>query len=199
MIEVNQGQIDRIGALLHNVKNGPERVLKDALNRGLSSVRTHSVRQISKTYNITQKDLKAESTIYLRKVTGNDLAGEIAFSGMRIPLYKFNVTPKVPEGNRPVSASVLKSNAPTPFSDAFVARMSNGHIGVFERTGMQGIASRLVDNGESKHTESIRELFGPATAQMASNTVVTSKAEQMAMQVIDRRIEHTIDRILNGH
>jgi len=198
MIEITDRQIDRVNLILGGMGNGSESVLKNAINRGLSSVRVQSVRSITKMYDITQKDIKADSTIYLRKAAGRDLAGHVSFSGMRIPLYKFNVTPREPSARR-VKASVLKSSSPTSFTDAFIARMKNGHTGVFERTRKQGIEARVAIHGESKHTEKIRELFGPATAQMARNAVVLEHVEKEAQHVIDIRIEHEMDRILKGY
>mgnify|MGYP003171504434 FL=1 len=63
--------------------------------------------------------------------------------------------------------------------------MKSGHTGMFERDG----AGRLP----------ITEFMGPSAAQMAANSVVVEQVEEKAQEVINKRIEHEITRILNGY
>ena len=45
----------------------------------------------------------------------------------------------------------------------------------------------------------ISEFMGPSTAQMAGNSIVLADVEEKAQEVINKRVEHEITRILNGY
>lgn len=185
MVGITSEQIERVESILSGVQRGPEKVFFNVINRALDTVRTAAGRQIREVYAIKQKDLRAESNIKLKKASQTDLAGEIAFAGCKIPLYRFNVTPKQPAQGVRVKAAVLKSSAQTEFEHAFIARMQSGHIGMFERA-------------TAKHLP-IDEFTGPSVAHMAGNSVVLEQVEKEAQETIDKRIDHEMDRILSGY
>ena len=106
-------------------------------------------------------------------------------SQVQIPLYRFNVSPTLPVQRATVSAAVLNESGRTPFAHAFIAKMKSGHTGMFERDG----TSRLP----------ITEFMGPSAAQMAGNSVVVEQVEEKAQEVVNKRLEHEITRILNGY
>ena len=128
------------------------------------------------------------------------MIGSILFSGVKIPLYKFKVTPQAIGTRETVKGSLEKGHM-TEFAHAFVALMDSGHIGVFERKGVQGIKSRLQKaNGKgNKHTEKVGEIMGLSAAQMIGNSDVIERVESEAQETISARIDHEIDRILNGY
>ena len=119
-----------------------------------------------------------------QKVDGG-VVGMVSFAGYKIPLYRFNVSPTLPVQRATVSAAVLAESGRTPFAHAFIAKMKSGHTGMFERDG----TGRLP----------ITEFMGPSAAQMAANSVVVEQVEEKAQEVINKRIEHEITRILNGY
>ena len=59
--------------------------------------------------------------------------------------------------------------------------------------------SRLEVYKKSKYTEKISELMGLSAVQMISNLNVMDKIEADAQETVNARIEHEIDRILNGY
>ena len=44
----------------------------------------------------------------------------------------------------------------------------------------------------------IKQLYGPSVPRMAENAVVLKTVEDRVNEVINNRMEHEIDRILNG-
>ena len=70
-------------------------------------------------------------------------------------------------------------------SEMCIRDRKSGHTGMFERDG----TGRLP----------ITEFMGPSAAQMAANSVVVEQVEEKAQEVINKRIEHEITRILNGY
>jgi hypothetical protein len=186
MIEITNEQMERVNLILNGVPNGAKKAFYNAINRGLQTVRTQSGKSVNKTYRILQKDFKSETNITEKKASQSSLIGEIAFAGTRIPLIKFQVSPKEPQ-KQTVSVAVLRETGGERLKHAFVAKMQSGHVGVFERATPN--TRRLP----------IEELYGPSPAGMLNNIEVQQEIEKAAQETIDKRIEHEITRILNGY
>lgn len=186
MINVTAEQLDRINAILSEIPGGAEKALTGVIKRATSTVRSETTRQISNVYAITQKDIRAETNIHMyTRTSGGNVVGEITFSGYKIPLYRFNATPKDVIRGATVKAAQFRSEQPKVFEHAFIARMKTGHTGIFER--------------ETSKRFPITEHMGSATAQMARNSVVLEEVEAKTTAVIEKRIEHEITRILNAY
>lgn len=205
MIEITNEQIERVNLILGGIKDAPNKAFYNIINRGLTTVRGQSSRKIRGVYNITHSNLRTETNIYLRKASSSNLSGDITFSGHKIPLARFNITPSAPGKKGMVRASVLKGSGQTTLKHAFIAKMKSGHIGVFERIPGQHMGSR--GDKRNKHTEKIGansmrqtdQFYGPATAQMAGNTIVLNEIETVAQETINKRVEQEISRILSGY
>jgi hypothetical protein len=156
------------------------------------------VKAIPKVYAISAADLRASGSIKSRRrAVSGGVIGEVSFAGANIPLARFHVAPKRPtplESDR-ISAGVLKGTN-TPFSNAFVAIMESGHVGVFARDPGSYMKSR---GGKTKHSESISEFYAPSVAAMAANAGITEETAKTAIDVFNQRMEHEIDRILAGY
>lgn len=201
MIEIREETIERVEKILAGVSKGAERALANAMNRGLSRIKAEAAKEVKQVYTVQQKAIKENSTIKIRKASTGSLVGYVDFNSYRIPLYKFSVTPKSPGTERQVYATVKRGEGGT-FEDAFIARTGK-HTGVFERTGVQGIKSRLANLKEgskgNKHTEKIQEKMGLSMAQMVRNDVVMENLEKEAQEVVEKRVEQEIYRLLNGY
>lgn len=186
MIQITAEQIERVNLILSNVPKGAEKAISSVIKRATSTVRSEALKGITGVYAISSQNVRAETTIKVRtqKADGG-VVGTVSFAGYKIPLYRFNVSPTLPVQHATVSAAVLADSGRTPFAEAFIAKMKSGHTGMFERDG----TSRLP----------ITEFMGPSTDQMAGNSIVLEQVEEKAQEVINKRIEHEITRILNGY
>lgn len=100
-------------------------------------------------------------------------------------VIKYNVTPqKATYGKTPVKAAVKRSESQVELAKSFTAQMPNGHIGIYER--------------KSDSSYPIKQLYGPSVPRMAENAVVLKTVEDRVNEVINNRMEHELDRILNG-
>lgn len=199
MIEITAEAVERVEAILAGVPNGAERALSNAINRGISRVKTGAIRRVKEIYTVQSGAFNEATRIRVNKARTGNLVGFVSFAGYKIPLYKFKVTPTAPGVKKQVRAAVMKGGM-TPYEDAFIAQMGSGHIGVFERTGAQGIASRLARAKKpNKHTETIKEIPGLAAAQMVGNAKVIETLEEEAQQLVNQRLEHEINRLLSGY
>lgn len=183
MIEITSETIERVEALLSGIPRGAERALSNAINRGLSKVKTGATKRVRQVYTVQSSALTSAANTKINKASANNLAGFVSFAGYKIPLYKFKVTPKASGTGRQVKASVMKGGG-TAFENAWIADM-NSRTGVFER--------------ETARRFPAEEIMGLSAAQMVGNERVISEVEGEAQAVINERIEHEIDRILNGY
>lgn len=186
MIAITNEQIERVSLILGSIPNGAEKALSSVVRRANTTVRAETVRGIIGTYAISAQNVRAETTINMRtqKVNGG-IVGTVSFAGHKLPLYRFNITPTMPAQRATVKAAVLRESTRSPFEHAFIAKMKNGHTGMFER--------------DTAARTPISEFMGPSTAQMAGNSVVLEQVEQVAQETINKRIEPEINRLLNGY
>lgn len=184
MIEISEETIDRVTKILAGVPKGVERALSNAINRGLSHSRTQAFQEVRQVYAVKQGDLSRATVTREQKASTGSLAGYISFSGVKLPLYKFNVSPKVPKKSRHVKAGLLKGSW-TAFEHAFIAQMNSGHIGIFER--------------ETTKRFPIDQIMGLSGAQMVGNTEIEEKMSKEARSKFEERLDHEIDRLLNGY
>ena len=183
MIEVSAQAIERVERILAGVPKGAERALSNAINRGLSRVKTGTKKQVKEVYTVQSSAFTAAANTQISKASTNNLAGVITFSGCKIPLFKFQVTPKAPGVGRKVKVAVKKGGG-TPFEEAFIANMRH-RTGVFER--------------ETSKRFPVDELMGLSAAQMIGNEIVVQDLQKEAQEVINERLEHEIECILNGY
>lgn len=184
MIEISAEQVERVEQILSGIPKGTERAMSNAINRGLSRTKTTARKRIKQVYAVKDGDISAASNITINKASTGNLAGFVSFNGYKIPLYKFSVKPKAPGTRQTVFAMVKRGEGGT-LEDAFTAVMKSGHIGIFER--------------EEKTRLPIEEKMGLAPAQMVGNRQVMEGLEEEVQQVVNERLEHEIDRLLNGY
>lgn len=202
-VEVSEETTNRLHAILAGIENAEEKVLKPALARGLSAGKTAFSKQIRETYHVSPSVLSSYSKVGYKNVSvsGNGIIGSIEYSGGVIPLFKFNVAPKKPTyGKKAVKASAMRSGGQVVFDNAFVAQMKSGHLGIFEGKGTWRRSTRPTNTGRNtENNEKIKELFGPSVPRMAENAVVLQSVEDRVNEVINQRIDHEIERLLNGN
>jgi hypothetical protein len=184
MIEISCEQIERVETLLAGVPDGAPRAVANAMNRGLSKLKAESFRRVKQVYTVKAPALNEATKVSIKKANAGDLQGEINFAGTKIPLYKFQVTPTQPSWHQLVTAAVKKGAGGT-LPHAFIAGMQSGHTGVFERVS----ETRLP----------VEEKMGLSAAQMISNEDVMDGLEDAAQEVVNKRLEHEIERLLAGY
>lgn len=172
MIEVQIEGIEIFDQLKNSDKQ-LEKALYFAKNRALNTVKTELARGVPKRYDTKQKTIRDRTRV-------NKNTGEVSVTGSPIRLFKFRVTPTSPK-RQLVTASVKRARKSLPH--AFVAQMSNGHIGIFERVG--------------KSRYPIRQLYSVSAPQMAGNEEVLEGAMERASIVFDERLSHEIGRLLD--
>ncbi len=186
MIEITQDTIDRVSVILSGVPAEVPKVFTRAINRSLGTVKAEAYSGVTNRYALTRSTLKDYTKDRVRKASNSDICGTVEFSGMRIPLYKYTTTtPKKSIRGVLVQSGQMYRQT---FEHAFIATMTNpkekNHTGIFEREGK----ARL----------HIKQLLGSSMRAMVSETSVLDNVYKKSQAMLDKRIEHEIDRILNG-
>ncbi len=183
MIAITNEQIERVNNILVGINGAAEKVISRAIEAGKKTANTYVNKGIKEVYDIKTATLKKHGKVDLRtNKTGDVIVGEVSFSGYKIPLYKFKATPTRPS-KRVVKAHQMKSNAMTPFAEAFIADMPTGHTGIFER--------------KNKDRYPIKEIMGSSLGQMAANADIVENVEKKVQERINERIEHGINHFLS--
>lgn len=204
-----QEAIERAKTLLDGIPDGVDKAVKAAMSRTVQRLRSESNKAIREKYDISDADIRAEKNVTVRYSYQNGVQATVTFSGRKIPLYRFGgASPKVPTqdiaaGRKPVmvkgawtmqyqgipaSGHQLKGTSPTQFTDAFVARMKSGHIGIFERTG------GMTSDG----SDAIREIMGSSVAQMVGKQDVAQKLTEESYRTFETELDKAVYRILTG-
>ncbi len=201
MMEITAETIERAQKVLAGIPKGAERAFSNAINRALAHTKSQAFKEARKVYAVNLKDLNSATATRVQKASTGNTVGYVLFSGVKIPLFKFNLSLGSEKKSKHIKAGLMKGSW-TAFDHAFIAQMDSGHIGIFERTGGQGIKSRLAktkDGKGTKHTEKISQIMGLSGAQMIQNAEVTDRLSEDAQKKFEQRVEHEIDRILNGY
>ena len=183
MITLDVKQIKEVEAALSHIPGAIPKAVAMVLNRATETVKTEAARKVRATYVVKNSDIL--STMKITKAFPSSLIARVTSTSGSMPLIKFKVTPNVPQPQRtkPIIVRVKKSGG-GPVTRAFVAQMGSGHLGVYMRAG--------------KARSPIEQLYGPSIPAMIGARSVTEWAEQKALEVIDKRLDHEINRILEA-
>jgi len=163
------------------------KAINRAAKRAADTAKAETVRQLSSEYTLPVSEIRG--TISTRNVSGGDVGAVMQISSSPFALTKFNgVTPRkvMPPAKGPVVAKVKKDGG-TTLKHAFVAKMKNGHVGVYERKGEKPFP--------------IDQKFGPSTPGMfgrENETDINIAVRQKAGETFDKRVQHELGRLLNG-
>ena len=176
-------RLDRIISMLSGIGSGRDmqRAVNAALRRASSAGRAEAGRYVSERYYISASTFKKyfESEDKMEGGEGSEQSLNVYFRGNVIPLIEFNTTYSKGGG---VNVKVKKGGGGT-LNHAFISNM-NGSYQVYERYG----------KGKGK----IKRLYGPSAAHMLQDSTVNEKMQKRMNDVFSQRMEHEVDRMMNG-
>lgn len=184
MIELSAKQIEHAQKMLGHIPGAAQKAAAHAINRATQTAKSAAATEARKSYVIKHGDVL--KTITIRKASPGDLTAAVVSRGHVVALPKFRVTPRQPQPTRkkPIQVRVKRNDGGGPINSAFVAKMRSGHIGVFNRTGGKRFP--------------IIQRYGPSVPQMLGSPSVRLWVEQRATEMLDKRLDHEIKRILQG-
>ncbi len=181
MIEIsyNVDMLAHVERELGSMKQKAPKVLKLAVNDTARKARSRLAREAQKEYEV--KGTGINKAVRIQFATAGNQTATLRYTGKKIPLYQFkrrggtlgpgryyNPTlhrMQTGKGGTGASGKLLKSSSFQSDGGAklkwFIAKMSSGHTGIFQRTGIprhQG--SRDDPEVEEKMGKSIPEMIG---------------------------------------
>jgi hypothetical protein len=209
MIQISTDeQTKRINAILTAFPDKVQEVYKKAIKAGQAAADKESFKAVMQTYAITRANLNDKNSTRKRMKFVADrgiMTGEIRYSGYKLPLYRFSVSPRVPSRDnnnkirvpingrwitfgksKPVQARQFISGNNAIWKTGFIAQMNSGHIGVFTRKNYADPESP------------IEEKLGSSVAEMVGNTVILEIIEMSSYEAIVSEADKQIQRILAG-
>lgn len=183
MMTIDVHTIKKVEKELGSFRNKTPTVLTRALNRAAQNAKTNAVRKVREQYQVKAKDIR--DTIKITKANKSTLGAIVKSTGYRIPLNKFKVNPANPRPKNPpkVLKVAVKKDGLKELLGAFVADINGSKV--FRRTTSKRLPIEL--------------LYGPAVPQMLGNVSVKDFIENEAAKVFEQRLNHEINRALEGN
>ena len=183
-INFSSKQMNHAIKALQAIPGGVERAAVPALNRANQSARAEGLRKLTETYTAKRADIV--KTLRMTKATRTSLVSGFSSKSPRMPLTAFSVSPRKPtvRGEK-VRVSVRRDSGSKTISRGFLNKgTSSGRLQVLQREGL------------SRYP--IQTLFGPSPAQMLNEEGVRESVEKRASEVLERRFDHEIGRLLRS-
>lgn len=179
-----RSNIDRVLDEMQGVgKEIQEKATVRALNKMADQGKTQAARAIRDAgYGIKVNVIKSQ--LRVQYAAPGRLVAKITASGRPIPLMQYGAR-AVKQG---VTVNVLQGRR--LIQGAFIARMPNGHVGVYVREA--GARHKKVMQGgkASWHALPIRQLFGPSVPDALANAAVQSAMQQIIEERFPKLLEH---------
>lgn len=206
--EVDENALKMIELKLDSMSAKAPEVLKKAINDTAKKLKNDLKVEVKKNY--TAKVGGINKAISIKKATNRQIEAVVTATGRPIPLAKFKNIEK-----DSVRAKVIKKNKLKPLTlsgadhnskdlKSFIAKMSNGHDGIFQRTpgkSMKGHGSRTLKNGrKTKGRDGIKQFYGNSIPTMLGNeNIVYLKTERKASEYLKESLEKHIAKVLEGN
>lgn len=188
-IGIDEGLYKLAQDSLQHLPKAAGKALARAVNRALEGARTDAIKKICAEYSVRPVDVR--KTLHIVRATPEKPEAHILSSGSAIPLIKFRVSPSKPPqqkhkkiGERKNVVAGVKFGTATPFPYSFVAKVGNGHVGVFSRVA-----------GESLP---IKQKWGPSVPQMLGSEAVLKYIEEQAKGRLEKELRHQINYLFGG-
>lgn len=195
--------IEQVQRQMLTMKEKAPIVMQRAINKTIQHVSSLVGKEAKKQYIAKQSEIK--KTLKIRKAKKSDLTGIVeSVSNKKTRLYGFKVTPKDINTTNPIdvySARIRKRVSEKELvgnskrSKAFVARMSSGHIGIFERTA--GLKRKKKRDGRTlENDQPIAELYALSIPSMIKSREVAFEIRQKGTDFLRKQIDIEIKRVM---
>lgn len=202
---VDTKDLEKAQRMLAEVPHGSERAVANAINKSARTAVTGVIKGLRKNYTVNSKHIR-KSGFNIKRANAGNLAAIITIKGRVLGLSNFKMTPKEPA--RQVPFAQVKKGGGGSFPGAFVAKMKNGHIGIFERQqeGTRGKIKKYMQNrtpktkkrgtGKTKGRAGIREFYGPSASYMAKNPEIHADMTLDVKNSFETELSRQIGNIL---
>ena len=192
-IKVDQGSLNETKIALAKAEGIYPKVVSRAINKSLVTVRAAAVSRIYEEVNITRA--RIVDTFQIFKATYSSPSGAVSSKAKPTPLSYFSDVRALAKG-KGVSVRILRKGDIEKFKHAFIAKMSSGHVGVFEREQWFGRAWKpLLGYHHLPHDYRlpIDEMFSLRITDVFAREQVIREIDDLAMVTYLDNCKHELD------
>jgi hypothetical protein len=183
MIRATSKQAQRAVRLLSSIPGEVPKAIARAINRSTEAARTEMSKGIREEYYIRHQDIASVTGITKANAARKSISARIRLRGTKRELMLFRVSPKSEEARPKVLKVAVKKGGLKKLPGAFIRRGS--------KSGNPHVLRRV---GKTRYPIHIK--YGPSVPQMADNPKITSAIEERAREMLDKRLDHEINRVL---
>jgi hypothetical protein len=201
-IKLNQADMDKVYAALGDIKKAPDAVMRRAVNRVLTGIRTDAVGEIAKVITPAKKVIRKTFTV--KKMAANSLDAWVKSAGPPMNLIKY----KAKQTKAGVTVQINKGDTRVLFPGAFIAMGKGRNKVVLDRkktspyksTGASpNLAWPRFAPGKHPMRYPVKGLSGPAVPDVMKRPEIMKVIETKAAARLTKRIDHEIDYELSKH
>lgn len=190
MVEIDPNVLKNAQDMLKGIPGAAKKAAKTAIRKTVRGAKQDAVRKVKERYTIQPGDISRIMDIGL---SGDGLSGELRSKGRVNSLADFKHNPRsVPKNRWPTGkylyAQVIKGEGGT-IAHAFLARMANGHVGIFQRG----------DHGESNASLPIFKLNAPSVPQMLESATICGFLQKRMEERLQSNMDHEVNAFLMGY
>jgi hypothetical protein len=183
-VQLRQADVDRAIEALQS--RAPVAIAR-AINKSADSGKVVLVREMSRDVGTKVSDMREQVTI--SPARPERLSAQIIATGARIPLIDFQAKGPYPSRGRGKGVTYRIGSARKTLAHAFIARMSSGHKGVFERTPGKFMRTR-------PRRQAIHEKFGPSLPRVFRKfiPVATARVQEQLPKNISAELRFELSK-----
>jgi len=191
-VEIDRGQLANVQIMLGSVKNGAPRVISRSINKTLTGTRSAAKKEIVKHYNLTQKKVDENLTVY--KSSFQNLTGKLESKGKPLSLTSFKGTRQTAKG---VSVLIKVGSKRGVIKHAFI-KLANRSQQAFWRKHKPDVRKPYLKNFPyarlpRKYRYPVQRLTGPRVEDEFSKPRTLNAVQDYA----DKRFSVVVDQELN--
>lgn len=184
MIDITIENYEKVQQALKDTPKIVNQVLSRAVNRAAKNAEVNMSKKVREQYVIKASDVKSAITII--KATSQSPVALVRATGKKNNLTKFKISPTgalQPQPKGGYKAKVKKSGSLNVVPRGFLVNV-RGSLAFMQRVG----SARMP----------IARLMGPSVPQMIGNKDVITYVENEAKSILDKRIQHELERVLGA-
>lgn len=160
-----------------------------ALNKAAAQAKTEASKAVRAAgYNIKASAIKKSFTI--KRATQANMEVRLKATGKPITLINYGAR------QTKSGVTVTVKGGRTILRHAFIAKMGNGHTGVFERIGAARLGKKVMINGKLRRPNTpIEEKYGPSIPDSLANTAVNKVLMKRIQDALPRLLAHEVEFI----
>ena len=191
-IQITDNALAQANAALRKILADSPQAIARAINRTVEGLRTDAVKETTKRYFVSAKEVRA--SIKPQKASAGNLMGAMVSKDKRHSLDYYKLTPNTP---KPGGKTVLKGAVKTEgglkeLREAFLVKRSGGQYLPFYR-----LHSGAGSSNQYRH-KGIRSFISPSLPQIIKNEETVKVMEKGAEDRFSKRLNHEIMRLLGA-